>query len=1315
MRIKHFISTCLLLYLCCGVISVAADSKLEKGFAQPPDQAKPWCYWYWISDNISKDGLTKDLEAMARVGIREALIGNIFLDEAPAGRVKVLSEEWWQMIEHAIREGGRLGVDIGLFNCPGWSQSGGPWISPGQTMRYLTSSEIWVTGPQRFDQKLSAPNKEFQDVAALAFPVPANDADTLATRSPRVSFSPEISGAEKLVDGRRDTKIMFPKEAGQGGKSYTLDVALDAPLTARTLQLFPADDPFSVECELLAEVGGQFQSVRRIHCDWSNLSTAVGFMPQAPVAVTFPPVTAQRFRLVFSGISYGHRNFKPAHAASLAEINLSGAARLENFVEKQMGKMQSTPIPRWDTYLWPTPPEPEAKELVVAPERVVDLSGQLAADGTLRWDVPPGDWVILRTGMTPTGMSNSPASREGQGLEVDKMNRELAQHHFDSFIGQLLRRMPAKERKALKHVVADSYEMGALNWTDGFGAVFRKRYGYDARPWLPVLTGRIVGSADQSERFLWDLRRLVADRVATEYVGGLRAACRKNGLKLWLENYGHWGYPGEFLLYGRESDAIGGEFWVTGDLGSIECRAASSCANIYGKRFVSAESFTGGPAFQNSPGALKARGDWSFSEGINHVVLHVYIHQPWEDKVPGVNAPWGTEFNRHNTWFERGKAWVDYETRACWLLQQGNRVADVAYFIGEDTPKMTGTRQPELPAGFDFDYVNADVLERLAQVKNGRLTLASGPSYRVLVLPPQETMRPGLLQKIRDLVKAGAVVVGAPPTRSPSLQNFPQSDAAVRQLAQELWGSGAAVKGERPVGKGRVFSGMNLEEVFARLAVTPDFESDAPMRFTHRRDGDTDIYFVANPKSEPANFVAAFRVAGKTPELWWPHSGTMEQPAVYRVTEAGVNLPLQLGPHGSVCVVFRSKAGPQAEQVVAVRRAGEELLRTTLREAVAASSTGRATNNFSFAVWVQPEDDTGLVGEAASGTAALGLGSGRNDALFPPHGDNLAGPGHAGAGLAVGRNGVCVLEHGAGYFAATLVQPAVITNWTHLVVVYREGQPTLYLDGRPVRTGLRSSQRVLSGVGHGGGAPFRGRLGSFESFARSLSDEEVARLFRTMAHPETKFTGGDVKVTRTGKARQIEVRTAGNYELTFGDGRTREVRVTNVPPPLTLEGPWEVRFAPGWGAPERITFDQLDNWVTRPEPGIKYYSGAAIYQKTFTMPSAFRNPANTDRVLLDLGEVRDVATVRLNGRELATLWLAPWEVDLTPALRPGENTLEVEVINPWNNRLVGDALLPAAQRRTFISVPTVTKDSALLPAGLLGPVRILTTRSNTQR
>jgi hypothetical protein len=778
----------------------------------------------------------------------------------------------------------------------------------------------------------------------------------------------------------------------------------------------------------------------------------------------------------------------------------------------------------WNDYLWPTQPEPDSAKLMVPTGEVRDLTKHLAADGTLTWDVPPGEWIIQRIGMTPTGMKNSPASPEGQGLEVDKMNRELAQRHFDAFIGELLRRMPASERKAFKRVIADSYEMGAQNWTDGFDSQFLQRYGYDPKPWLPVLSGRVVGSADQSERFLWDLRRLVADRVATDYVGGLRDACKPHGLGLWLENYGHWGFPGEFLKYGSESDRIGGEYWVTGDLGSIECRAASSCANTYGKPFVSAEAFTGGPPFQNSPSALKARGDWSFCEGVNHFVLHVYIHQPWEDKVPGVNDWFGTEFNRHNTWFERSRAWMDYLRRSCWLLQQGNRVADVAYFIGEDAPKMTGVRQPELPPGRDFDYINADVIETKLAVENGVLTLPRGTTYRVLVLPELDTMRPEVLRKVRDLVKAGATVLGKPPSRSPSMQDYPRCDTEDQTLAAELWGGeNTAQPGEHAFGKGRIVWGRSLSEVLESLGSAPDFESSAPLRFTHRRCGETDLYFVANPKDSPLTTTAAFRVGDKAPEFWWPDSGRIERPAVYEVSNGIVRLPLAFGPNGSVFVVFRRQADGTADRVVSVKRDGRELL--------------------------------------------------------------------------------------------------------------------------------------------------------------------------------------DMKLTLTDHGITMQAADAGAYELQMADGRIRKLTVPAVPEARVVDGPWEVRFAPGRGAPEQTTFAQLVDWTRHPDAGIRHFSGTAVYHKTFDLPKPAITPPG-DRLILDLGSLRDLATVRLNGRDLGTAWQAPFRFDITEAARPGSNNLEIEVVNVWNNRLAADAALPADQRKTVLLSPTVKQDTSLLPAGLLGPVTI---------
>ena len=778
----------------------------------------------------------------------------------------------------------------------------------------------------------------------------------------------------------------------------------------------------------------------------------------------------------------------------LAEINLSGAARLESFVEKQLGKMHPTPLPLGDAYRWPVSAEADSPALAIPPGTVQDLSKQLASDGTLTWDVPAGEWIVLRTGMTPTGVRNHPASPEGEGLEVDKMNRQLAQFHFDAFIGQLLKRMPASERKAFTRVVADSYETGSQNWTDDMAESFRRQYGYDPKPWLPVLTGRLVGSADQSDRFLWDLRRLVADRVATDYVGGLNAAAKAHGLGLWLENYGHWGFPGEFLKYGGQADRIGGEFWVTGTLGSIECRAASSAANIYGKRFVSAESFTqnlgDGSAFQRSPEILKARGDWSFCEGINHVLLHVYIHQPWEDKVPGINAWYGTEFNRHNTWFESGRAWVDYERRCCWLLQQGWRVADVAYFIGEDTPKMTGVRDPELPPGRDFDYINAEVIEKNLAVQNGRLVLPHGVSYRVLVLPRQTTMRPELLRKIRDLVQAGATVLGPPPSQSPSLVNYPRSDEQVRALAAEIWGGDMlAVSGGRKFGKGRVIWGRSLVEVFTENATPADIEyrgaaADANFLHTHRGSATADIYFVSNQKDRAEQANCAFRIAGRQPELWDAVTGERRLLPEWSETAGQTVVPLRFAPKQSWFVVFR----------------------------------------------------------------------------------------------------------------------------------------------QPVKPGVAAASNF----------------------------------------PELK-------------------------------------------PISTVAGAWQVAFDPKWGGPERVEFAQLTDWVARPEEGIRHYSGTATYRTTFELSASALRIAS-DGLFLDLGRVCDLATVRVNGLELGTVWTAPWRVNISSAAKAGTNFLEITVVNPWNNRLVGDSRLPAEQRRTWLATKLRGATGKLLPAGLLGPVTVQATK-----
>ena len=635
-------------------------------------------------------------------------------------------------------------------------------------------------------------------------------------------------------------------------------------------------------------------------------------------------------------------------------------------------------------------------------------------------------------------------------------------------------------------------------------------------------------------------------------------------------------------------------------------------------------------------------------------------------------------------------------------------MADVAYFIGEDAPKMTGLRQPALPPGRDFDYINAEVIEKKLSVKDGRLMLPHGTTYRVLVLPPLTTMRPEVLRKIRDLVQAGATVVGSAPSRSPSLENYPQCDEEVRKLAAEVWGDQQGPAGEHRFGQGRVVWGKDLGEVLGEIGVGPDFQSGSKLRYTHRRAGDTDIYFVANPQPQELVTTAAFRVSGKAPEFWWPDSSRRERPAVYDEAGGVVRLPIHIGPHGSVFVVFRSSSAT-SDRIVSVTRNGVSLTVTKWSRPSAEAGAGNnaaISNNFTVAVWAKPAADTTLLPETNRGVH--GLGEPRNDALFPPHGNTFGDAHHAGSGLAVGRNGVVVFEHGADYFAPVLVYAARLTNWTHLAVVYHDGQPSLYVNGVQVHRGVKSDHIVHPGAGQGrgGGSPFRGELGSWEKFPRPLADREITSLMKKMPRPSQPLPQDAIELTQGGDgAIQAEVWRAGTYRLQSADGKTQTLNVASVPAPIEMPGPWEVRFDTRWGGPEKVTFDKLEDWTQRPEDGIRHYSGKAIYRNAFTVTEAVLRQSHL-RFALDLGKVRDLATVRLNGQDLGTLWNAPWRVDISKVVRPGRNELEIEVINPWNNRLAGDANLAPEKRLTFLAAATVSKNAPLMSAGLLGPVTV---------
>lgn len=896
----------------CGISSPGKPENtphvsMAEGFVSPPDSIQTSIYWYWLSGNVSPEGVVKDLEAMKRAGINRAFIGNIGLGpmETPYRPVKLFTDEWWEVTHAALKRASELGIEIGMFNCPGWSQAGGPWIEPGQAMRYLTSVKTQIAGGGEVEVSLPKPADDFQDVRVIAYPLPEPATRSLTDSDTRVSASQGVDHPQNLIDGDLSTSTLF-----DGSAEVILDFISEAELNLRNITVWPAPRPLRASVEVQVEqADGGYRTAASFDIDRSNPSIEVGFDPYAPVSISVEKVTGRHFRLAVRGAGAG---------TGFSEVVLSSAPRVERFAEKTLAKMFQTPLPYWNEYQWRRQPTLDNAALAVDPASVIDVTQYLHGDRFV-WNAPAGQWIVQRLGMRPTGIQNSPADPEGTGLEVDKMTSAYLQQHFDAFIGEVLRRIPPEDRSTFRVIVADSYEKGGQNFTDSFFEDFTARYGYDPLPFLPVYDGTVVGSQELSDRFLWDMRRMVADKLAHAHIGGLREIAHKYGLRLWLENYGHWGFPGEFLQYGGQSDEVSGEFWGEGSLGDIENRAASSCAHIYGKNRVSAESFTSaGNDFGRCPATMKARGDRFFSEGINNTLLHVYISQPG-DETPGMNAWFGTEFNRNNTWFSHIDLFTTYLKRVNFMLQQGLNVADVAYFIGEDTPKMTGITDPALPKGYQFDYINAEVLLNDATVKDGLWTLPHGTRYRILVLPRLATMRPELLAKLQQLVREGGTLLGPAPQRSPSLENYPAADRRVREMSAALWKGidGHTVKAAR-YGKGAVLCGMTMEEALAYVRCLPDCEvgDDVPVLFGHRDAADRQIYFLTNQSPERIAFTGTFRVSGAVPEAWDAVTGEIRVLPEFSDDGTRTSVPMVLEPSQSLFVVFsaaKSRTARRAE------------------------------------------------------------------------------------------------------------------------------------------------------------------------------------------------------------------------------------------------------------------------------------------------------------------------------------------------------------------------------------------------------------------
>jgi hypothetical protein len=937
--------------------------RLRAGFDHPPEEARPRVWWHWMNGNVTQDGIRRDLQWMNRIGVggAQAFDAALLTPALVEQRLIYMTPDWQQAFRYTAALADRLGLELSIASSPGWSESGGPWVKPDQGMKKLVWSETRIRGGVNFRGKLPDPPHVvgpfqglpvnwsnpalggapatpvpplYRDVAVIAYRLPRNDV-TPEELHPTVTSSAGAIDSSLLWDGDLIRAVSLPM--GDSNKPAWILLDYGSPVTFQSMSFALQDraaldalvDHSVVIAELQCSADGvEYRSVARAY-DTTDAQQTISFeatkaryfrlVLPAPVSPTLPPMLAALLGT-------------PPTVHRIAEFVLHTVPRTDHFEEKAaffvnrgIDEVSSSPI--------------DARDLIHRQD-VQDLTARLKEDGSIEWTPPAGQWALLRVGYSLIGTTNHPAAKEGTGLEVDKLDRATVKSYMDEYLGTYESFLGPElmGKHGLNAMVNDSWEAGAQNWTEHLPAEFVRRRGYDLRLWLPALTGRIIDSAESTDKFLWDFRRTLGELLTENHYGQIADSLRARGMIHYGESHESGReFIGDGMDVKRDDDIPMSAMWTDGFMRQAkfdaDIRESASVAHIYGQKLVAAESMTTlglpGEAFAYAPERLKPTADRELLDGLNRFVIHTSVHQPLANQAPGMTlGPFGQWFTRNETWANQAAPWVEYLARSSFLLQQGHPVIDVAYYYGQDSniTALYAEHLPSVPAGYEFDFVNAHALTRLSS-QAGFLTTQSGMQYRVLALDPRaRVMSLDVLKEIARLVSAGATAVGDKPLSTPSLADNPLEFA---ELATALWGTG--VPGEHRYGEGRVISGGSVEGALASLKVTPDFSyaksvADTSIAFIHRHLPDAEIYFVVNRQDRPESVDAQFRVSGRTPQLWHADTGRVEQTS-YRMTDERTVISLHLDPHEAVFVVFEQPthernfqgASPQYRPLAAVQ------------------------------------------------------------------------------------------------------------------------------------------------------------------------------------------------------------------------------------------------------------------------------------------------------------------------------------------------------------------------------------------------------------
>ena len=925
---------------------------LYKEFKNPPNEARPRVWWHWMNGNITKDGIRKDLEWMDRNGIGgfQNFDAGLATPQVVDKRLTFMTPEWKDAFAYTTHLADSLGMEMAIAASPGWSQTGGPWVEPKDGMKKMVWRELRLEGNQLFNDKLpepfsttgnfqnvpmvgeeavftdveEEPKAYYEDIAVIAYRIPEQDI-VLAELKPKITASGGHFTLDQLADGDLSNASLLPRDDKTGyawiqyefEQSQTIRAIslVDGSLRGQWEALPPANDR-SLQ---VSEDGKNFRLVCNIPVGGASQQT-----------ITIPATTSRYFRVVFDNPApsnyselMGGSKIPPA-GTEVAEIVLHPVSRI-NHAEEKAGFAAV-----YDLEKYPTP----ETETPVSGGDIINLTDRFV-DGKLTWEIPEGDWKVFRFGYSLTGKENHPASPEATGLEVDKLDVRAVKDYFNNYLDQYKDATGGlMGERGLQYIIIDSYEAGQMTWTPQMTEEFKARRGYDLMSWLPVLTGEIIESTEASEQFLWDWRTTIGELIAENSYDQVTDILADRGMGRYTESHENGRL---YLVDGMDAKRTAAvpmsAMWTPSGWGSTsamaqaDIRESASVAHIYGQNLVAAESMTafglGGHAWSYCPENLKPVADLELANGLNRFLIHTSVHQPVDDKIPGLGLfVFGQWFNRHETWAEQAKAWTDYLARSSYMLQQGEFVADIVYYYGEDNniTGLFGHQLPDIPKGYNFDFINSDALINLLSVEGGKLVTSSGMQYQILVLGENtKKMSLSVLRKLEKLANEGAIIVG----KRPELKGGLQGDAnEFKQLVDEIWNTG----------KSNIRENETMSPVLTSLQIEPDFsytsENDIELLNVHRKLGDTQFYWVNSRSDQAETIQATFRISDKKPEIWHPETGEKSEVS-YSIKDGLTTVSLDLVPNDALFVVFSQPAKendvepPNTEEKELVRIEGQ--------------------------------------------------------------------------------------------------------------------------------------------------------------------------------------------------------------------------------------------------------------------------------------------------------------------------------------------------------------------------------------------------------